>query len=886
MGNAALVNFAAGETSPRSRGRFDLPWFTSACQKMLNFIAEIPGPARFRSGFKFVSETYARRKARLVPFQLNDSQAYMLEFTGTRVRVYKNGARKTTSRAIITGITRANPAIITVESMAGLANGDEITLTGIVGMGQLNGREGQLVSTGGLTFELRSFFDGISVDSTNFDAYISGGIVGKSDVLLSPYSEAQLDTFHFAQNRDTMYFAHPETAPLKLTVDIEEKFTFGTYLRTNDPFAPYPAISINGITLGTTTIVSFLAIVPRAGVLYQITGVVGTTQLNFNFFYLAAVTATTARLLTPAGVDLDSTTYDAWISGGTMTPDVDYPRTVAFYEGRLVHAGSRFRPNTIFGSRAPVSTTGEARYDDFTGGVNADDAFFFTLAPTSGRVDVIAWAVGTVKYLLVGTFGGPFRISGGGLEEPITPSDVNVKQIDGFGCETATPAVGSRAFFIQRGGKTLRTIRYSTDADDFESYDMCLNAEHIGDSNLRQVVIQTGRPDIVWVLRDDGILAGMTVQGAENVAGWHRQKIGGTGAKVISVAVLPRPDLNDQLWVVTERTINGITRRFVEIMADDVVFPDIEDFYSGSALTPNIDDIGDTEGPINLNQRDDLAAFQNAVYRRQEEYIHLDATGTYNGADRGVAAAAKLTPGALTGNGIAFTASAAVFRAGDVGNELWKKPDRETGLGAGRAVIKAFVSATVVTCDIVVDFDTPTAIAAGAWHIAVETIFVPHLDGATVAVVADGAVYSDGRGDAGYPLVTATNSKFVMPEPAAVVHVGLPYDGFLKTHNLEAGGRSGPAQSKPRNIVEIFARFLYTLGVDYGTDIYRLEKVQHRAGNGTMDRPSPVFSGVKKLPHADNWQAEEEKHVVIAQRLPLPCILQFLDLYYDTSDEG
>ncbi len=527
----------------------------------------------------------------------------------------------------------------------------------------------------------------------------------------------------------------------------------------------------------------------------------------------------------------------------------------------------------MFGSRAP-DNAGNNRFDDFTGGTAADFACFFQLAPVGGSVGYMSWLQGGQDYLFAGTFGGPFRISGSGLDIPITPLSINVRQFDTAGCEEAMAVGCAEVFFLQRGGTTLRSIKLLNQyLSTFESVDMCLNAEQIPYSRLRRVVLQHGRPDTLWVLRDDGVLAGMTVHitslAADAVAGWHRHKIGGASAKVIDVGVIQRTDLNDQIWIVAERTVNGTTRRTVEIMADDVAFPDAEDFFS------------DEE-----SEDDDLTLFNNAVYRLQEQYVHMDAAAAANGSDRGVAAAATMTPGATTGTSVAFTASAAVFTSADVGKEIWKKPSATTGVGGGRAVITGYSSTTSVTAKITVAFDSTAAIAAGDWYFAGTAIYgLYHLEGSRVAVVTDGAVYSDGQTD-DYPTVTVANGHITLTAAAAVVWVGLPYTGLIKSHNLDLGAKSGPSQAKPRNISTMFIRFLNTLGVEFGTDLYAMESVEHRNSNANMDRPAPVFSGIRKLPYGDSWDAETEKHVVVAQKLPLPAIVQFIDVEYDTTDEG
>lgn len=885
MANASLVNFAAGETSPLSRGRFDAPWYPASCQKLQNFIPEVAGPARYRPGFPIKAQTAAGAEARLVPFVLNSSRSFMLEFTALKMRVYKDEELLQIERTTLTAVSQATQAVITVSSTTGLANGDEVIITGLVGMLELNGRQVLLSDNSGSTFKIKDPVTGSYINSTGYGAYVSGGTLREVYEIATPYLAADLDNLQWAPdgNTATAYITCVGYAPRKLTVDSADVFTLSTYSRTNDPFAAGSALNLTGVSLtGSYIIISFaLGTVIDEDAIYTFAAVGGTTELNGNSYRMAPVGGYSTGSPTAVNVYLYSTTtgarvtvsgFSAWTAGGTATPAAETPIGVAFYESRLFFIGTNRRPNTIFGSKAPDSN-GNPQYDVFTGGTSADNAVFFALAPASGQSDYLTWGRGTSKFLFAGSYGGPFRISGSGVDEPITPSSINVRQIDLTGCEAVVPAGGSRIFFIQRGGSAVRSLRYSADLEDYESYNMMLNSEHIASvSPLRRVVLQTGRPNILWVVREDGVLAGMTVEGSENVAGWHRQVIGGTDAKILDVQVLPRTDENDQLWLVTERTINGTTRRFVEVWADDVVFPDKEDFYGQGA-----------------DEDADRSLFENAVYRRQEECIHLDGAGTYDGSDRGTDAGATITLSSLAvGTGRTITASAAVFASTDVGREIWVKPDRDTGVGAGRATITAYTDPTHVTATVTVAFSSTGAHAAGDWYFTATTIYgLWNLEGENVAVVTDGAVYSDGRGDVG-TAVTVASGKITLTEAAAVVHVGLPYDGVLKTQNLEVGGQNGPVQSKPRNIFEFAISFLNTLGVQYGTDFYNTETIEHRRNDAFADRPAPVFSGIRKLPYADRWRGtdneEEEKHIVITQLLPLPATIRFIDARYEVGD--
>lgn len=69
-----------------------------------------------------------------------------------------------------------------------------------------------------------------------------------------------------------------------------------------------------------------------------------------------------------------------------------------------------------------------------------------------------------------------------------------------------------------------------------------------------------------------------------------------------------------------------------------------------------------------------------------------------------------LTPSAITGEDVTFTAGTGIFLPADV--------DREIIYGASRAIITSWTSATVVVADIVDDWATTDAMAAGSWKLS------------------------------------------------------------------------------------------------------------------------------------------------------------------------
>jgi hypothetical protein len=90
-----------------------------------------------------------------------------LKFHGSQIAVLV-GFTADSPAPVITGITQADPAVVSVTSH-GLSDGDVVEISGVVGMTEVNnGRFIVDVLTSG-TFALRS------VDSTGYGAWVSGG---------------------------------------------------------------------------------------------------------------------------------------------------------------------------------------------------------------------------------------------------------------------------------------------------------------------------------------------------------------------------------------------------------------------------------------------------------------------------------------------------------------------------------------------------------------------------------------------------------------------------------------------------------------------------------------------------------------------------------------
>lgn len=87
------TNFSVGELSPLLFARVDLSKYPNACYELTNFIVQRFGGIKKRGGSEFIRATKGNGQARLIPFIYSVTQAYVLEFGASYIRIYTNGGR-------------------------------------------------------------------------------------------------------------------------------------------------------------------------------------------------------------------------------------------------------------------------------------------------------------------------------------------------------------------------------------------------------------------------------------------------------------------------------------------------------------------------------------------------------------------------------------------------------------------------------------------------------------------------------------------------------------------------------------------------------------------------------------------------------------------------
>lgn len=442
---------------------------------------------------------------------------------------------------------------------------------------------------------------------------------------------------------------------------------------------------------------------------------------------------------------LSRTGHTAWTmatSSFTSTPPEwvagNYPGAIALYEQRSVYAATPNEPQTMWFSRT-------GNLDDMssnvTGTVLDDDALKLTLDDNN----VIRWLL-SGRFLHVGTAEAEWIVSSGSSDEAITPTARKARRISKYGSNTMQGmAVANAVLFVQRVGRKLRELIYDYIQDNFgDPPDLTIFAEHITKTGIKAYAFQREPDSILWVVLNDGTLCGFTYNKAQEIMAWHTHT---TDGDFEDVAVIPVSD-HDQVWFIVKRTINGVTKRYVEYLA-----PDFSD--------------------------------------DQSECWFVDCGLRYSGS------------GATTVTGL------------------------------------------------------------------------DHLEGKTVSVLGDGAVYPDS---------TVASGTITLSSACSTIIAGLPFTSILEPMDIESKEQEGSSQAKRKKIHQVAIRFYKTLGAKIGGDTASstVDTIPFRTPSDRMGSPPALFTDDKVVSFPGGWK--RYGRIRITQEQPLPMTVLAVEPLVNTND--
>lgn len=388
-----------------------------------------------------------------------------------------------------------------------------------------------------------------------------------------------------------------------------------------------------------------------------------------------------------------------------------WPSVARFYQDRLVFAGSSGFPDTDW-------MTQTSNYVSFRRNtIQLLDTDGITTNLTTRQLNAINGMV-AFQQLLVLTSSSTWAI-GPVQGAALTPNTVEIEVQEYKGSSGIDPvAIGNEAIFIQRYGKIVRSLVFNLAYNGFTGTEINIFSRHMfKDYSATEMAYQENPDGIVWFLRADGALIGLTYMKEQDVVAWHRHDTNGTFE---SISVTPGLTY-DELWCTVSRP-NG---RFVEVMEDRIVSDVRKSFFLDNGISSA-----------------DLPLTITGVSKASPAVMTIPSHGLSNGdiiiidSIVGMTAAGGLQ---LNGNqyevGVLDANNVNLFDAADMSN---------------------------------IDTTAFAPYVSGGFARKCFLVFsgLDYLDGMTVSILGDGFVF---------PQQVVSGGELVLPRPSALVNVGLQY---------------------------------------------------------------------------------------------------------------
>ena len=863
MASIMQKSFSGGELSPPLYSRTDIAKYQNALRTCRNFIVMRHGGVANRPGTQYICEIKdSASYVRLIPFIVSSTVDFILEFGHNYIRFIKNGVPLCNTAQNITAITNASPCVVTYSGTDTYANGNEVYINSVAGSlgNYLNNRSFIVanVNTGANTFEL-NYKNGDPVDSTSWGAWTSGGTLAEPYEVATTYDEGDLSALKYVQSADILTIVHPSYPPKNLSRISDLNWTFSSI--SFDANVDYPT-SITATQSGTTgsttykyTVTAFdpltgtetpLKAVPPSGVYlatvtngnatlsstnyitvsWSLTALFGysSSQLDYNIYrelngvfgFIGTSSGITSFI--DIGYSADLTDTPPRIAED-FNATGDYPSCITYYQQRLVVANT---DNDV--EKVLASKTGNFYDFSVSNPIQNDDSVIFKMA--GRQINEIHHLV-DLGTLLLFTENGEFVAQGdaGGI---LSPSSINTKQssYNGSNSLLAPIVIGNSAIYVQARGNNVRDINYQYESSNYTGNELSIFSSHLFDDyTFLDWSYQQIPHSILWMVRDDGKMLGMTYVKEQQMLAWHKHDFHNGYAE--NVCTIPDGS-EDGVYMVITRLINGESKKYIEKFV--------------SRKITDVVDIAILDAHLSYDGRNTT-----------NKYMTLSGSGwTYT-------------------NTLTLTCSAAFFTASDVGNQIFLY---DASGDVIRFTIDAYTSSTVVTGR--PNRTVPTTLRntnRKTWSRAVDQINgLWHLEGEDVSVYADGMVVGSPNNPS-YNVLTVENGQITLSEKYAVVYVGLPICSDLQTLNIDMNDATMVDRNKLISKVTLFVE--NSRGIWAGTEepdesvsfIDNLTEVKVREDEG-YDDPVALKTDAVDVIIESTWN--KNGRVFIRQIDPIP----------------
>lgn len=930
-------SFSAGEVSPTLFGRVDLAKYKVGAKTMRNFFVDYRGGASNRAGTRFVGQAlFSSLPTRLIPFKFSTLQTYVLEFGDYYMRVIKDGAYVLETEQTITGITAADPAVVTCAGH-GYFDGDWVYLS-VAGMTRLNQRFFVVSSAGTNTFQLTDLFGNV-VDSSTYAAFTSG-TVAQVYTIGSPYAAADLEMVKYFQSADKLTLCHPDYAPQDLTRTGHAAWSFtpiSFYAAINPPsgLTGTPSSAGTAYFSYTVTTVSAAGEESVAATPFQFQGVNITTTSGSNRMAWSAVANAEYyniyRAIVSPNTDIPigathgyvGMTYGLEFVDSNITPD--YTKTPPTHQNPF--AQSAIASATVStGGSAYVSSTTSITVADATGsgailipiivggvlvGVVVQDGGSGYTSPT---LSVVGAGTGATANATLGPATGTYPSTGcyfqqrkmfaasdnapqtlwGTQPGAYTNMDKSIPTTDGdaLNLTLASTQVNNIKFMLPMpGGLVILTGGGAWQATGNGQQNSALTPSsanavpqaYNGCADLPPIVVSY---DILYVQNKGSIVRDLSYNFFSNI-------YTGIDISALSNHLFNAYDLVD--WAFAEEPFKmvWVVRSDGELLSltfvkEQEVFGWARHDTQGQFKSVAVVQEGNEDVAYFIVSRYVQGQWLQYVERMASRLLDINVAPELTAENTWFLdcaleyavnePAATLAVSAATGTTV-LIADAIVFSADDVGKVFRG--------GGGKGTVTEYVNEYVIVVELTSDIqavipddetNTPLPIESGAWSLQTLTDTVSgleHLEGKTVKVVADGNVFPD---------VVVSDGAVTLPVAASLIVVGLAYDAQLETLNLDTqAGAGGSIQGKRKKIAATTVRVDNTRGIAVGPTFDTLYDFKETIPP-VIGQAKPLYTGDQRINMSPQWNVEGR--VCIQLNYPMPCTVLAVIPEVELGDVG
>jgi hypothetical protein len=624
--------FTAGILSPALWSRVDLAKYATGLKTATNIFVHPHGGASNRAGLEFIGEVKDSATAvRLIPFQFNTEQSYILEFGNLYIRVFRDGGavvsggdiyevvtayaasevgdltfiqeadvmylchenhpvRKLSRLAddnwTLTDVTFAPsispPATVSANARFKFRSGTTATVNFVVTAVAAGGAESAASGSVSVSWQHENYdgrFIRVSWDAMPgavfYRVYRSGSNIGIVAETTSTSADMPEGPGLFVGDGTAIPGVSAPGAPAVPT-GLAAVLEFGTEYS-------YVVSAISEAT-GEESLPSAPAVVSNEMSIKGNTNTVTWTAVsgaveyyvyrrgNGSYGYVGR-SETTSFLDQNITSDISIGPQDGF---NPFSGAGNYPRCATFIEQRLGFASTINEPQAVWLSQS-------ASYENFSvsSPAKASDAVTFRIK--AKQVNEIRSMISTRGLMLL-TSGAEWVVTGDGQGSPITPTQIKIDNQGYRGASRVQPVVvGNTVLFAQDRGGVIRDFSYEFTSDAYTGNDLTILARHLFENKAITAWAYAQAPhSIVWVVLDDGSAVSLTYMKEHEVWAWTEHE--STGGVFEDVVVIGEGK-EDIPYFLIKRQVGGVWRRYIERLHTRVMDDVSDAFFVDSGLT-------------------------------------------------------------------------------------------------------------------------------------------------------------------------------------------------------------------------------------------------------------------------------------------------------------